>query len=57
MLSRGRDITSGVHLMESNKPVVKDGKVISTPDRDATAVCDRCGRSFPAKYAYCVCRG
>lgn len=42
-----------------NSPVVvKDGKVIQAgKDKDAIATCDRCGRSFPAKYVYCVCRG
>lgn len=36
---------------------VENGKVVGTPANDATAVCDRCGKLFPAKFIYCVCRG
>ncbi len=36
---------------------VENGKVVGMPVKDAIATCDRCGKSFPAKYVYCTCRG
>jgi len=39
---------------------VKDGKVVNvTPkdDKNDYVTCDRCGRTFPIKHEYCVCRG
>jgi len=40
-----------------NALTVKDGKVQGTPRVDERVTCDRCGRTFPAKFVYCVCRG
>lgn len=40
-----------------NGAVVKNGKVEGPAAKDEIVKCDRCGRTFPAKYVYCTCRG
>lgn len=50
---------SGIINVERDMNTVKveNGKVVGQHAPDAIAKCDRCGREFPAKYVYCVCRG
>ncbi len=36
---------------------VEDGKVVGQAEPGDYAKCDRCGRTFPAKYTHCVCKG
>jgi hypothetical protein len=39
-------------------PTVKNGQVMVQPsDPNESVTCDRCGRTFPAKFVYCVCKG
>ena len=36
---------------------VENGKVIGPAEPNEYVKCDRCGRTFLAKYVYCACRG
>jgi len=40
--------------------IVQNGKVVQVgpnEDPDTYVKCDRCGRTFPIKFVYCVCKG